>query len=72
MHFTTGSPSPELVYNKCVQEKMRGQRRTFPVYALRYVDSIKVIYSLALARKGVFQYVRIKANLDLMWLVSVV
>ena len=44
---------------------MRGQRGTLPVHALGYVNSAKVSY-----RSGVFQDVRIKAYLDLMWLVS--
>ena len=52
------------------QEKMKGQRGTLPVHALGYVNSKKVIYRLAFERKGVFRDVRIKANLDLMWLVS--
>ena len=43
---------------------MRGQRGTLAVHALRYVDSTKVIYRLALKRKSVFRDVRIKANLD--------
>ena len=49
---------------------MRGKRGTLPVHALRYVNSTKVIYRLALERKSVFREVRINANLDLMSLVS--
>ena len=49
---------------------MRGQRGTLPNHALGYVNSTKVIYRLALERKRVFRDVRIKAHLDLMWLVS--
>ena len=40
-----------------------------PVHALWDVIVTKVIYGLALKRKYVFRDVRIKANLDLMWLV---
>ena len=47
-----------------------GQRGTLPVHALRYVNSTKIIYRLTLERKSVFRYVRIKANLNLMSLVS--
>ena len=36
------------------QEKMRGQKGTLLVHALGYVNSTKVIYRLALERKGVF------------------
>ena len=43
---------------------------TLSVHALGYVDSTTAIYKLALERKDVFQDVRLKANLDLMWLVS--
>ena len=49
---------------------MRGQRGTLPVHASGYVNSTKVIYRLALERKGVFRDVRIEAHLDLMRLVS--
>ena len=50
--------------------QMRAQRGTLLVYALGYVNSTKVIYRLALERKGVFRDVRVKANLGLMWSVS--
>ena len=45
---------------------MRGQRGTLSVHALGYVNSTEVIYLLALERNGV-----LKANLDLMWLMSI-
>ena len=44
-----------------------------PAYApAGYVDSTKVIYIFVLERKDVFRDVRIKSNLDMMWLVSAV
>ena len=61
-----------IQHNLSNQENMRGQRGTLSVHALGYVDSTKVIYRLALERKDVFRDVRIKANFDLMWLVSAV
>ena len=54
----------------CCQEKMRGQRETLQVQTLGYVNSTKVIYRSALERKGLFRDIRVKANFDLMWLVS--
>ena len=62
----------ETIYKSVIQEKVRGQRGTLPVHALGYVHSTKVSYRLALERKGVFRDIRIKANLDLIWLVSAV
>ena len=52
------------------QEKIRGQRGKLPVQPLGYVNCTKVIYRRALERKSVFRDVRIKANLDLMFLVN--
>ena len=52
------------------QEKIRGQRGKLPVKPLGYVNCTKVIYRGALERKSVFRDVRIKANLDLMFLVK--
>ena len=54
----------------CPQEKIRGQRGKLPVQPLGYVNCTKVIYRGALERKSVFRDVRIKANLDLMFLVN--
>ena len=51
------------------QENMRGQRWTLPVHALWCVIATKVIYRLAHKRKCVFREVRIKTNLNLIWLV---
>ena len=42
------------------QEKMREQIETLPVHAMGYGNSTKVIYRLAIERKGVFRGVRIK------------
>ena len=50
---------------------MRGQRGTLPVHGLGYVISTEVIHRLALERRNVFRDVRVKAKLDLMWLVSI-
>lgn len=47
-----------------------GQRGRLLVQALEYVNSTKVIYRWAPKRKSVFRDVRIKANLDLMFLVK--
>ena len=47
-----------------------GQRGRLLVQALGYVNSTKVIYRWAPKRKSVFRDVRIKANLDLMFLVK--
>ena len=52
------------------QEKIRGQRGKLPVQPLGYVNSTKVIYGGALERKYVFRDVRIKADLDLRFLVK--
>ena len=52
------------------QEKITGQRGKLPVQPLGYVNCTKVIYRGALERKSVFRDVRIKANLDLMFLVN--
>ena len=52
------------------QEKIRGQRGKLPVQPLGYVNCTKVTYRGALERKSVFRDVRIKANLDLMFLVN--
>ena len=49
---------------------MRGQRETLQVQTLGYVNSTKAIYRSALERKGVFRDICVKANFDLMWLVS--
>ena len=46
------------------------QRGRLLVQALGYVNSTKVIYRWATERKSVFRDVRIKANLDLMFLVK--
>ena len=51
-------------------EKIRGQRGKLPVQPLGYVNSTKVTYGGALERKYVFRDVRIKADLDLMFLVK--
>ena len=40
-------------------KNMRGQTGTFPVHALRYVNSTKVMCRLALEGKWVFRDVRI-------------
>ena len=56
--------------SKCWQEKIRGQRGKLPVQPLGYVNCTKVIYRGAFERKSVFRDVRIKANLDLMFLVN--
>ena len=56
--------------NMLRQEKIRGQRGKLPVQPLGYVNSTKVIYGGALERKFVFREVRIKADLDLMFLVK--
>lgn len=58
--------APHIVH----QEKIRGQRGKLPVQTFGYVNSAKVIYRWALERKSVFRDVRIKANLDLMFLVK--
>ena len=55
---------------KLYQEKIRGQRGKLAVQLLGYVNSTKVIYGGALERKYVFRDVRIKADLDLMFLVK--
>ena len=59
-----------FLYFKFPQEKIRGQRGKLPVQPLGYVNSTQVIYGGALERKYVFRDVRIKADLDLMFLVK--
>ena len=57
-------------FDMFIQEKIRGQRGKLPVQPLGYVNCTKVIYRGSLERKSVFRDVRIKANLDLMFLVN--
>ena len=59
-----------FAYDQINQDNMRGQRATLPVHTLWYAIASKVIYRFALKRKYFFWDVRIKANLDLMWLVG--